>query len=68
MTSQEKLKKTSNEDLQIIWGALLDFPSDSDIRDGINWKSPGPYDDCETMDDWGQAVYSEMGKRGLKTL
>lgn len=58
MTIYEKLAAMTNRQLDAVWRALADY----DPREDSNW-----YDSTEniSMDDWMQAVYSEMDRRGM---
>lgn len=58
MNIYEKLAKMSKQQINAVWRALKDYDPAEDSR----W-----YDSTEniSMNDWMQAVYSEMDRRGM---
>lgn len=55
MSIYEKLAKMSNQQLKTTWEALSDYDS-YEMYDAANNIS---------MDNWAEAVYSEMDRRGI---
>lgn len=55
MSIYEKLAKMSNKQIKAIWEAL-------DNYDPREWYDA---ENCISMDEWAEAVYSEMDRRGI---
>lgn len=62
MTVQETLASMSNESLKVVWQSLMGYGLDTSGYDPDSYWS---VKQGITMDDWAEAVQSEMEKRNI---
>jgi hypothetical protein len=65
MNIYDRLATKSDTEVLGIWEALGNYIQ-YDLLTNTSTSWLDRYDDENTMDDWAQAVYSELERRGLK--